>query len=71
MEFDNEEASKYFINYISDDAYDHNGNIEQHNQMENDSNGVDASSISNSLIITSVPNELFTNQDMKVSCFLL
>ena len=66
MQFDDEEASKYFINYISDDTYDLNGNIDQHNQMENDTSDIDVSSLSNSLIITPIPNELFNSQEMKV-----
>ncbi|CAF0763900.1 unnamed protein product [Rotaria sordida] len=68
MQFDDdEEASKYFINYISDDPNSLNNNCDEHDDdyLKNDNNNIDMSLLSNSLLITSVPQDLFTNQQMK------
>jgi hypothetical protein len=68
MQIDDEAASKYFINYIRDEVDDLRNN--QMNTAEIDShkniNDLDLSRLPNSLIITCVPHELFTNQQLKV-----
>jgi hypothetical protein len=65
VQLDDEDASKYFINYISDDS-DVLGEDDNHNQIQDDSDDIDVSSLPNSLIVTLMPQELFTNQQMKV-----
>jgi hypothetical protein len=72
VQLDDEDASKYFINYITDDSDGLDDNNEnEHSHVEDESNDIDVSSLPNSLIITPVPPELFTNQQIKVrSCFL-
>ena len=61
-------TSKYFINYISDES---EGVVDDetnhHEQEHNDNHDFDVSSLPNSLIITPVPQDLFTNQGLKVS----
>jgi hypothetical protein len=76
LQLDDEDSSKYFINYISDDD-NHLGNNNNNNTNENDSihspedsDDIDISSLPNSLIITPVPQELFTNQQLKVKISL-
>lgn len=70
VQLDDEDASKYFINYISDDSEgivdDENNHHEQDTRsIHDDNHDIDVSSLPNSLIITPVPQDLFTNQDMK------
>ncbi|CAF3397472.1 unnamed protein product [Rotaria sp. Silwood1] len=68
MQFDDDEdTTKYFINYINDDSNDLNNHSKEHEHdyIENDNNDIDVSSLPNSLIISSVPEDLFTNQQMK------
>ena len=70
LQLDDEDSSKYFINYInedSDDVGDINNNETESIHSPNDNNGVDESSLPSSLIITPVPQELFTNQQLKVN----
>ncbi|CAF4643647.1 unnamed protein product, partial [Rotaria magnacalcarata] len=67
--------SKYFINYISEDsdglADDNNTeNEHEHVQSPDNHDDVDESSLPNSVIITPVPQELFTNQEFKVNISL-
>jgi hypothetical protein len=72
VQLEDEDASKYFINYISDDSDglgDDNTNEHQNNHIEDDGDYIDVSSLPNSLIITPVPQELFTDQQMKVRKF--
>ncbi|CAF1612608.1 unnamed protein product [Rotaria magnacalcarata] len=59
MQFDDEEASKYFINYISDDTDRFNDN---NNHLCHDN---DVRSLPNSLLVTPVPHDLFTDQQMR------
>lgn len=68
MQLDDEDASKYFINYISDEPNEPDSNPSQHEQVhvQDDTDGLDLSELPSSLIITSVPQDLFTNQQMKV-----
>ena len=63
-----EEASKYFINYISDDSdnFDENNKKNIYNDNNSNNSESDMSSLPNNLIITSVPPDLFTDQQMKV-----
>jgi len=73
VQLNDEDASKYFINYISDDSDglgDDNTNEHQNNHIEDDGDYIDVSSLPNSLIITPVPQELFTDQQMKVRNFI-
>lgn len=63
MQVEDEEVSKYYINYISDDSDVLNDN---NNQIHCDNGGNDERTLPNSLIITPVPQELFTNQQMRV-----
>ncbi|CAF1041762.1 unnamed protein product [Adineta steineri] len=74
VQLDDEDASKYFINYISDDLDalgddDNNNNNDnnnnEHDQIDDTNDDIDISSLPSSLIITPVPQELFTNQQMK------
>jgi hypothetical protein len=69
VQLEDEDASKYYINYISDDdsddLEDENHNEHENNHIKNESNNIDVSSLPNSLIITPVPQELFTNQQWK------
>ncbi|CAF2767843.1 unnamed protein product [Rotaria sp. Silwood2] len=67
MQLDDEDASKYFINYISDDSSGLNNNSNEHEDdyIKNNNNDIDVSSLPNSVIISSVPEDLFTNQQMK------
>ncbi len=72
VQLEDEEASKYFINYISDDSDDlddDNNNEHENNHIKNESENIDVSSLPSSLIVTPVPQELFTNQQMKVRKF--
>ncbi len=72
MQLEDEDASKYFINYItddSDDLVDDNHNEYENNHIKTESENIDVSSLPNSLIITPVPQELFTNQQLKVRRF--
>jgi hypothetical protein len=74
LQLDDEDSSKYFINYISDDS-DSPGNNSNNNENESvhspdDQDEIEVSSLPNSLIITPVPQELFTNQELKVTFFL-
>ena len=68
MQLDDEDASKYFINYISDEPNEPDSNPSQHEQVhvQDDTDGLDLTELPSSLIITSVPQDLFTNQQMKV-----
>ncbi|UJR09358.1 hypothetical protein I4U23_013602 [Adineta vaga] len=70
LQLDDEDSSKYFINYINEDSNENEN--ENANQNENESNhspnnpdDIDVSSLPTSLIITPVPQELFTNQQLK------
>ncbi|CAF1260997.1 unnamed protein product [Rotaria magnacalcarata] len=70
LQLDDEDSSKYFINYISEDsdglADDNNTeNEHEHVQSPDNHDDVDESSLPNSVIITPVPQELFTNQEFK------
>ncbi|CAF0873037.1 unnamed protein product [Adineta ricciae] len=70
VQLDDEDASKYFINYISDetDVLSTDDHHQQQHQTENnhDTNEYfDISSLPSSLIITPVPSELFTEQHVK------
>ncbi|CAF0989764.1 unnamed protein product [Rotaria sordida] len=68
LQLDDEDSSKYFINYISDDSDglgDNNNNENDHVHSPDDSDDIDVSSLPNSVIITPVPQELFTNQQLK------
>ncbi|CAF2523052.1 unnamed protein product [Rotaria sp. Silwood2] len=67
MQLDDEDASKYFINYISDDSSGLNNNSNEHEDdyIKTNNNDIDVSSLPNSVIISSVPEDLFTNQQMK------
>ncbi len=69
VQLEDEDASKYFINYISDDSDDigdHNNNQHEHNQIDDNIDDIDISSLPNSVIITPVPQELFSDLQMKV-----
>jgi hypothetical protein len=69
LQLDDEDSSKYFINYISDDSDNsptHNINEPESIHSPEDNDSIDVSSLPNSLIITPVPQELFTNQELKV-----
>ena len=57
MQLDDELSSTYFINYISDDLG---------SQRQRDDYSQDVSAPSNCLIVTSVPQALFTDPAMKV-----
>ncbi|UJR36789.1 hypothetical protein I4U23_029502 [Adineta vaga] len=73
VQLDDEDASKYFINYISDDtdalSNDNNNNNHHHqhesNQKHDINDDFDISTLPNSLIITPVPPQLFTDQNIK------
>jgi len=78
VQLDDEDASKYFINYISDDEdglgndnnNSNNTNEHEKHHIEDDSNDLDVSPLPTSLIVTPVPQELFTDQQMKVKNFI-
>lgn len=77
MQLEDEYESKYFINYISDDSdgldednNNNNNNKNENNQIEDDSHDIDVSTLPNSLIITPVPQELFTDQSLKVNILI-
>jgi hypothetical protein len=78
VQLEDEDASKYFINYISDDEdglgdnnnNNNNDNEHKNNHIEDEINDIDVSSLPNSLIITPVPKELFTDQEIKVKKFI-
>jgi hypothetical protein len=73
LQLDDEDSSKYFINYISedsDDTGDSNNNETELIHSPDDNNGIDVSSLPSSLIITPVPQELFINQQLKVNICL-
>ena len=66
IQLDDEDSSKYFINYLSDDSDGmDNGNDMEATQSNDDE--FDTSSLPNCLIITPVPQDLFSNQELKVS----
>lgn len=74
LQLDDEDSSKYFINYITDESdTPANNNFNENNESihspEDNDNTIDISSLPNSLIITPVPQELFTNQELKVNEF--
>ena len=74
LQLDDEDSSIYFINYISDDSdspESHQDNDSSDSHSPEDNLETDLSSIPNSLIITPVPQTLFTNQQLKVNveCF--
>jgi hypothetical protein len=78
LQLDDEDSSKYFINYISDDSDTLGNNNDNNNNNENesvhspdDNDDIDVSSLPNSLIITPVPQELFINQQLKVKIVLI
>lgn len=67
VQLDDENASKYFINYIGDESEGVGDDETNHHEQEhNDNHDFDVSSLPNSLIITPVPQDLFTNQELKV-----
>ena len=70
LQLDDEDASKYFINFINDESetVDNNNNTNENESIHSpeDTEEIDVSSLPNSLIITPVPQELFTNQQLKV-----
>lgn len=69
LQIDDEDSSKYFINYIGDDSDglpDTNNHDSEHVHSPDDNDDADTSSLPNSVIITPVPQELFTNQELKV-----
>jgi len=70
LQLDDEDSSKYFINYISDDSdnLENNNNSTENGSVHSpdDNDDIDVSSLPNSLIITPVAQELFTNQQLKV-----
>jgi hypothetical protein len=71
LQLDDEDSSIYFINYISDDSDSLENNTENESiHSPEDNNDIDVSSLPNSLIITPVPQELFTNQQLKVIILL-
>lgn len=68
VQLDDEDASKYFINYISDET-DPLGNDQSEsvdNAVHEPTDELDVSALPNSLIVTPVPPQLFTDQQMKV-----
>ena len=70
LQLDDEDSSKYFINYISDDSdssLENNNNEHESIHSPDDNDTIDVSSLPNSLIITPVPQELFTDQQLKVN----
>ena len=68
----NDEVSKHFINYVSGnlDSVDDNIKESECNPEKDISDDIDISLLLNGLIITSVPQDLFTNQLIVVSSFL-
>lgn len=67
VQLEDEDASKYLINYLSDDSDDLDDSHEpEKHAIPTVTNDVDVSSLPNSLIITPVPPELFTDQQSKV-----
>jgi hypothetical protein len=70
LQLDDEDSSIYFINYISDGSDSPVNNYENESvHSPDDNDDIDVSSLPNSLIITPVPQELFTNQQLKVKQF--
>ena len=74
LQLDDEDSSKYFINYINEESDDNGEQNANQNESEpthspTDNDDVDVSSLPTSLIITPVPQELFTNQQLKVTYF--
>jgi len=67
VQLDDEDASKYFINYISDetDGLGDSADIDEISDARENDNDLNVSSLPNSLIITEVPQELFTDQQLK------
>jgi len=67
VQLEDENASKYFINYINEDQEETNDSSAEHRQTQrtDDNRDFDLSELPNSLIITSVPQQLFINQEMK------
>ncbi|CAF1540688.1 unnamed protein product [Adineta ricciae] len=70
LQLDDEDSSKYFINYINEESDDNGEQNANQNESEatnspTDNDDVDVSSLPTSLIITPVPQELFTNQQLK------
>lgn len=68
LQLDDEDSSMYFINYITEDS-DSVENTHENisNPSPEESDQSESNSVPNSLIITPVPQELFTNQQWKVS----
>lgn len=68
LQLDDEDSSMYFINYITEDS-DSVENTHENisNPSPEESDQSESDSVPNSLIITPVPQELFTNQQWKVS----
>lgn len=64
FQLDDEDSSKYFINYLSDDSDSMDNSNEMESTQSNDDD-LDTSSLPNCLIITPVPQDLFTNQELK------
>ena len=69
LQLEDENASKYFINYINEEAEDTIDSAAEPRPTHrtDEDRDLDLSELPSSLIITSVPQELFTNQEMKVS----
>ena len=70
IQLDDEDSSKYFINYMNDvsndlgDAAHYSDN--EHIPSPDNTIDIDVSSLPNSVIITPVPKELFIDQQIKV-----
>ncbi|CAF1496368.1 unnamed protein product, partial [Didymodactylos carnosus] len=61
VQIEDEDASRYYINYISESDEDEAG-IPDSTQIDDD---IDVSLLPQDLIITQVPNELFINDQLK------
>ena len=65
--FDDEDPSKYWLNYLDDDSENHQEwNTNSEIGSPEDSGDVDVSTLPNDLIVTPVLQELFTDQQLKV-----
>lgn len=71
LQLDDEDTSKYFINYVNDDdietQFESNSTHELDSPEENNDDEIDVSKLPNDLIITPVPQELFIDQQLKVN----
>lgn len=67
LQLDDEDTSKYFINYVNNDHDEISNNVSdgEHSRPAEEENQIDVSNLPSSLIITAIPQELFVDQKLK------